>query len=186
MTLRVPDGRDGFLFDLSRWNRAGLSRFQYVDGDAAVWLEELRIALLGLYLRGIDPDDRTPEKWRDLFLKKKADRQLKASEAEFVAAVTWKDLLSSFPVEVETGGKRNQRLLEQYNRQSPDYAWEIMRAFARAAHVLLGHQNAYANEGYLRTATERRSILELARSIGYELYPGVAASHRSSVMMMNP
>jgi hypothetical protein len=33
-----------------------------------------------------------------------------------------------------------------------------------------------ANEGYLRTATERRSILELARLIGYKLRPGVAAS----------
>src|SRR6185436_19384489 len=29
---------------------------------------------------------------------------------------------------------------------------------------------------YLRTATERRSVLELARLIGYELHPGVAAS----------
>ena len=33
-----------------------------------------------------------------------------------------------------------------------------------------------ANEGFLRTATERRSILEQARLIGYELSPGVAAS----------
>ncbi len=40
-------------------------------------------------------------------------------------------------------------------------------------HVLSG---AFANEGYLRTATERRSVIELARLIGYALRPGVASS----------
>ena len=38
------------------------------------------------------------------------------------------------------------------------------------------YQERIANEGFLRTATERRSILEQARLIGYELNPGVAAS----------
>src|SRR5207245_8366623 len=33
-----------------------------------------------------------------------------------------------------------------------------------------------ANESYCRTATERRSIIDLARLIGYELRSGVAAS----------
>ena len=42
--------------------------------------------------------------------------------------------------------------------------------------VLTFYQERIANEGYLRTATERRSMLELARAIGYELSPGVAAS----------
>jgi len=176
MTLQAPYGRDDFLFDLSRWNRAGLTRFQYVDGDSAVWLEELRIAMLGLYLRGIDPDDRVPEKWRNLFLKAKADRQLQISEAEFAAAVTWKDLLTAFPVEVETGGKRNQRLLEQYDRQSPDYAWEIMRAFARAAHIVLGHQDAYSNEGYLRTATQWGNLRKLAAMVNYQPTPPASAT----------
>src|SRR5690606_16947653 len=32
-----------------------------------------------------------------------------------------------------------------------------------------------ANEAFLRTATERRSLLELARAVGYELAPGAAA-----------
>jgi len=31
--------------DLSRWNRAGLRRFRYVDGNAATHLETLRRAL---------------------------------------------------------------------------------------------------------------------------------------------
>jgi hypothetical protein len=44
------------------------------------------------------------------------------------------------------------------------------------ADVLTFYQERIANEGYLRTATERRSILELARLIGYRLRPGLAAS----------
>ena len=44
------------------------------------------------------------------------------------------------------------------------------------ADVLTFYQERIANESYLRTATERRSLLELARLIGYELRPGVAAS----------
>ena len=42
--------------------------------------------------------------------------------------------------------------------------------------VLAFYQERIVNEGFLRTATERRSILELARAIGYELKPGVAAT----------
>ena len=36
---RLPDRPDS-LDDLTRWNRAGLTRFGYVDGDAASWLDE--------------------------------------------------------------------------------------------------------------------------------------------------
>ena len=42
--------------------------------------------------------------------------------------------------------------------------------------VLTFYQERIANEGFLRTALERRSLLELARLIGYELSPGVSAS----------
>jgi hypothetical protein len=42
--------------------------------------------------------------------------------------------------------------------------------------VLTFYQERIANEGYLSTASERFSVLELARTIGYELKPGVAAS----------
>ena len=42
--------------------------------------------------------------------------------------------------------------------------------------MLTFYQERIANEAYLRTATERVSLLELARLIDYELRPGVAAS----------
>lgn len=176
MSLTPPEGREGYLFDLTRWNRAGLSRFQYVDGDAAVWLEELRIVMLGLYCRGVDPADRTPEKWRDLFMKPKAERQVKTSAVEIETSSVWKDVFTAFPVEVETQGKRNKRLLEQYAVQSPDYAWEIMRAFARAAHILLGHLNAYTNEGYLGTATQWENLRKLAAMVNYQPTPPASAT----------
>lgn len=52
----------------------------------------------------------------------------------------------------------------------------LLDAWAVTLDVLTFYQERFANEHYLRTAVERRSILELARAIGYELDPGVAAS----------
>jgi hypothetical protein len=61
-------------------------------------------------------------------------------------------------------------------RDRDDAAIALLDAWAVLADVLTFYQERIANEGYLRTATERRSVLELARMIGYELNPGVAAS----------
>lgn len=61
-------------------------------------------------------------------------------------------------------------------RNSDDPAIALLDAWATVGDVLTFYQERIANEGFLRTATERRSVLELARTIGYELKPGVAAS----------
>ena len=61
-------------------------------------------------------------------------------------------------------------------RADGDPSVAVMDAFATALDVLTFYNERFVNEGYLRTATERRSVLELARAIGYELAPGVAAS----------
>jgi hypothetical protein len=61
-------------------------------------------------------------------------------------------------------------------RQSSDPVIALLDGWATVADVLTFYQERIANEGYLRTATERRSILELARLVGYKLRPGVAAS----------
>ncbi|GAB4578163.1 MAG: hypothetical protein Fur0022_08960 [Anaerolineales bacterium] len=52
----------------------------------------------------------------------------------------------------------------------------LLDAGATLLDVLTFYQERIANEGFLRTATERRSILELARLVGYKLRPGVASS----------
>lgn len=61
-------------------------------------------------------------------------------------------------------------------RAGSDPALALLDAWATLADVLTFYQERIANEGYLRTATERRSILELARLVGYRLRPGVAAT----------
>jgi hypothetical protein len=61
-------------------------------------------------------------------------------------------------------------------RDDDDFSIALLDAAATMADVLTFYQERTANESYLRTATERRSLLELARLIGYELRPGVAAS----------
>ena len=61
-------------------------------------------------------------------------------------------------------------------REDSDFTIALCDALATTLDVLSFYQERIANENYLRTAIERRSIQELARLIGYELAPGVAAS----------
>jgi predicted phage baseplate assembly protein len=61
-------------------------------------------------------------------------------------------------------------------RDADDPSITLLDAAATVLDVLSFYCERIANESYLRTATERLSIDELARAIGYELGPGVAAS----------
>ncbi|WP_292995485.1 putative baseplate assembly protein [Nitrosomonas sp.] len=61
-------------------------------------------------------------------------------------------------------------------RDASDPAIALLDGWATVADVLTFYQERIANECYLRTATERRSVLELARLVGYSLRPGVSAS----------
>ena len=61
-------------------------------------------------------------------------------------------------------------------RGTDDPSIALLDAWATMADVLAFYQERIANEGYLRTATERRSLVELARLTGYRPRPGVAAS----------
>ena len=60
-------------------------------------------------------------------------------------------------------------------RDADDYTIGLLDAVACAADVLTFYQERLANESYLRTATERVSLQEMAKLIGYRLRPGVAA-----------
>ncbi|RFM26943.1 putative baseplate assembly protein [Deminuibacter soli] len=62
------------------------------------------------------------------------------------------------------------------SRSDDDFTIALLDAFATMGDVLTFYQERIANEAWLRTATERLSVLQLARLIGYELNPGVAAS----------
>jgi hypothetical protein len=61
-------------------------------------------------------------------------------------------------------------------RDAGDPSIALCDAWAIAADVLSFYQDRIANEGYLRTATERNSLLQLGRLTGYQLRPGVSAS----------
>src|SRR5688572_7351783 len=91
--------------DLTRWNRAGLSRLHYTDGNAATYLEDLRLALRTQF--GSDEDVLV---WLGASLNNDlTDKNLREWQA---------------------------RLLDQYGAPRRDYAWEILRTFARSSHVL--------------------------------------------------
>jgi hypothetical protein len=69
------------------------------------------------------------------------------------------------------------RPLQSLTTRDPgDFSITLLDGWATVADVLTFYQERIANEGYLRTATERRSVLELARLVGYSLRPGVASS----------
>uniref|UniRef100_A0A831UDV9 Baseplate protein J-like domain-containing protein n=1 Tax=Geobacter metallireducens TaxID=28232 RepID=A0A831UDV9_GEOME len=125
--------------DLTRWNRAGLRRFRYVDGNAVTFLEMLRTELA----------KRFPH-WQEV-------RNLPVAEPE---------------------SERQKRILEQYHAPRRDWAWEIARVLARSAHVLTEHLDAYANEGFLGTATQWETVRRLVEMIDYHPAPPASASTR--------
>lgn len=114
--------------DLTRWNRAGLSRFDYLDGNGAAWLERLRHDLAQAF-----------PGW-PLWA------QLPAPPAD---------------PSTETEDERLQRLMALYQADPDDLLWQLVRQFARSAHVLGVHLDAQANEGYLRTASQWDSLRRL-------------------------
>jgi len=61
-------------------------------------------------------------------------------------------------------------------RGSDDFTIALLDASAIVLDVLSFYQERLANEGYLRTAQQPRSLTELSRLIGYQPSPGVSAS----------
>ncbi len=61
-------------------------------------------------------------------------------------------------------------------RDDDDFTIALLDAWAVTGDILTFYQERIANESYVRTATERLSILEQARLLGYQLGPGLAAS----------
>lgn len=124
------------MTDLTRWNRAGLSRIRYVDGNAVTYFEELR-------------------------------RRLAASFGQWEAVQVAED---------EPEAVRRERLLTQYRNPRSDWGLELARVLARSCHVLTEHLDAYANEGYLQTATQWDSVRRLVSMLDYHPAPPASAS----------
>lgn len=71
---------------------------------------------------------------------------------------------------------RTQALSSLQTRSDDDYAVTLFDMWATVADVLTFYQERIANEGYLRTARLRDSVLRMARLLDYQLRPGVAAT----------
>jgi hypothetical protein len=61
-------------------------------------------------------------------------------------------------------------------RAADDFTMALIDAGAMALDILTFYTERLANESYLRTAGQFRSVVELSRLIGYEPAPGVSAS----------
>jgi hypothetical protein len=61
-------------------------------------------------------------------------------------------------------------------REDGDLSIALLDAFAVTGDILTFYQEQLANESYLRTALQPRSVFELARLVGYQPSPGVSAS----------
>jgi hypothetical protein len=97
--------------------------------------------------------------------------------------------LSELSYRVGTHGSFKETMLEQLaeagpsphplsaltTRQDDDPTIALVDAWASVLDVLSFYQERIVNEGFLRTATERGSVRELASEIGYKLAPGAAA-----------
>lgn len=125
--------------DLTRWNRAGLSQINYINGNAATYQESLR------------------EMLRKQFSQDETVLQWLGDEANDATVNQWQ-----------------QRLIEQYQGERRDYVWELFRSFARAVHILAHTADAYANERYIRTATQWDNVRRLVNMLDY--YPAPPAS----------
>lgn len=77
--------------------------------------------------------------------------------------------------------------LPEWTDQSPaDLGMLLVDLFAYMGDVVLYYQDRIANESFLQTATERRSVMHLLRLIGYELTPPVPASTELTLVFKAP
>lgn len=78
-----------------------------------------------------------------------------------------------------------RKLPEWTDRSEADFGVALVELFAYMADILSYYQDRIANEAFLNTAQERRSVVDHLRLIGYETAPAAAAAARLSVVVGN-
>jgi Baseplate J-like protein len=77
------------------------------------------------------------------------------------------------------------KLPEWTDRSEADFGIVLIELFAYMADILSYYQDRIANEAFLTTAQERRSVIQHLRLIGYEMAPAAAASARLNIVVAN-
>lgn len=92
-------------------------------------------------------------------------------------STTVQRLLRRLPLETVTlpNGQTLAPLRLLNTNEQDDWTVALLHAWAVVLDVLNFYQERITNEGYLSTARERLSFIELGRTVGYELRPALAA-----------
>lgn len=75
------------------------------------------------------------------------------------------------------------KLPEWTDRSEANFGVALIELFAYMADILSYYQDRLANEAFLPTAQERRSVVDHLRLIGYEMAPAAAATARLSLLV---
>jgi uncharacterized phage protein gp47/JayE len=77
------------------------------------------------------------------------------------------------------------KLPEWTDRSEADFGVALVELFAYMADILSYYQDRIANEAFLTTAQERRSVINHLRLVGYEMVPASAASTTLNLIVGN-
>ena len=112
-----------------------------------------------------------------MLLRLRAGTRTRSSTAPGLSAVGYRlGHLGRFRADMLDALSTVPELAALRTRDPDDFTIALLDAWAVVCDILTFYQERIANEAYLRTATERVSIGELAKLIGYKLRPGLAAS----------
>ena len=77
------------------------------------------------------------------------------------------------------------KLPEWTDHSEADFGIVLIELFAYMADIISYYQDRLANEAFLSTAQERRSVIEHLRLIGYEMAPAALATAKLSLIVGN-
>jgi predicted phage baseplate assembly protein len=167
---------EGRTAPLPIYNRPGLSQIGFRIGTHSAFLRAMERRLAGLSL--VMPFSETDALRVHSFGMERVYpfRGFRRRRYDRIVRVEQDGVEISAVVEPGEWGALEQTRPGLTTRSPDDPSIALLDAWATVADVLTFYQERIANEGYLRTALERRSVLELARLVGYALRPGVAAT----------
>ncbi len=97
--------------------------------------------------------------------------------ASYLAAMIAAAKTQTVVVESPGGAPRPVRPLASLNTAlNENFAMGLLQCWATVCEILSFYSERILNEGYLATAQERRSLIELTRLLGYQVRPGVGAN----------